>query len=149
MLIFLDIDGVMVPAKAWKVPENMDDGFPMFSEKATAALKRLISPDTKVILSTSHRDRFGIDIWKKIFERRGLRIENLSRLESNENLAKKRKDEILGWFNRHEVKDNFIIIDDDTTLNSLPEHLKRNLILTSSSVGLTFENLSQVHVTLP
>ena len=28
MIIFLDIDGVMVPAKGWKVPDQLDDGFP-------------------------------------------------------------------------------------------------------------------------
>jgi hydroxymethylpyrimidine pyrophosphatase-like HAD family hydrolase len=147
MLIFLDIDGVMIPAKSWKVPENLDDGFPMFSEKAIEALRQLISRDTKVILSTSHRNRFTIDIWKKIFERRGLIIENLSRLEPNENLAKHRRDEILGWFNNHNVRDNFVIIDDDKTLNSLPEYLKRNLILTSSTVGLTAEHLAQIQMT--
>ena len=30
-----------------------------------------------------------------------------------------------------------VIIDDDKMLNGLPESIKRNLILTSSSVGLT------------
>ena len=31
MLFFLDIDGVMVPAKGWKSPEFLDDGFPAFN----------------------------------------------------------------------------------------------------------------------
>ncbi len=150
MLIFLDIDGVMVPAKGWKLPETLkEDGFPMFSDKATKALKQLISMDrnVRVILSTSHRDRFPIDTWKQIFERRGVTIENLGRLESNENLIKKRKDEILTWLKNNEVGDNdFIIIDDDSTLNSLPDKFKRNLVLTSPMIGLTSANLAQVPI---
>jgi hypothetical protein len=31
MLIFLDIDGVMVPAKSWERPVLLKDGFPAFS----------------------------------------------------------------------------------------------------------------------
>lgn len=42
MLLFLDIDGVMVPAKSWERPALLDDGFPAFSSKTIAALQRLI-----------------------------------------------------------------------------------------------------------
>lgn len=42
MIIFLDIDGVMVPAKGWKVPDQLEDGFPVFSSKATKALQTVI-----------------------------------------------------------------------------------------------------------
>src|SRR5579859_3203225 len=96
MLIFLDIDGVMVPAVSWKVPENLEDGFPMFTEKATTALRDLISnhTDVKVVLSTSHRDRFTIDQWRMIFKKRGIDIKSIDRLAPNTNLIKKRKEEI-------------------------------------------------------
>jgi hypothetical protein len=63
---------------------------------------------------------------------------------ADQNFAMNRKDEILSWFNSNNVPDNFIIIDDDKSLNALPEYLKRNLILTSSMVGLTFEDLAQI-----
>jgi hypothetical protein len=148
VLIFLDIDGVMVPAKSWKVPETLkEDGFPVFSRKATEALKQLISKDanTRIILSTSHRHRFAIDEWKEIFKRRCIVINKLGILTVSHHGPTKRKDEILGWLNSHEVVDNnFVIIDDDTTLNGLPAHVKRNLILTSPMIGLTSENLAQV-----
>jgi hypothetical protein len=144
VLIFLDIDGVMVPVAGWKPSENLEDGFPMFSKKATEALQGLISYKTDVVLSTSHRDRFSIPEWKQIFERRGIKIENLGRLDPNENFAKKRKDEILGWLNSHSVSDGFVIIDDDKTLNALPASIKQRLILTSSMIGLTAEHVAQV-----
>lgn len=140
MLIFLDIDGVMVPATGWKAPQNLEDGIPMFTQKAIDALKSLISSDTTIILSTSHRTRFTSDEWRRIFERRGLKIGKLSSLEPNHDF-KKRKDEILGWFNTNNVVGDFIIIDDDTSLNALPKDLKEHLILTSSLIGLTPEHI--------
>ncbi|TXI85438.1 MAG: hypothetical protein E6Q37_06365, partial [Crocinitomicaceae bacterium] len=51
-----------------------------------------------------------------------------------------RKDELLNWFNANNMEDDFFIIDDDKSLNELPEHLKKRLIQTSPSIGLT-ENL--------
>jgi HAD domain in Swiss Army Knife RNA repair proteins len=140
MLIFLDIDGVMVPATSWKTPQNLEDGIPMFTQRATDALNSLISNDTIVILSTSHRTRFTNSEWKKIFERRGLKIAELSSLGPN-NDFKKRKDEILGWFNINHVVGDFVIIDDDTSLNALPKNLKEHLILTSPLIGLTPEHI--------
>ena len=112
MLIFLDIDGVLVPATSWKTPELLEDGFPMFTQKATKALQNILSPSTRVILSTSHRDRYSIDQWKEIFKKRGLHIENLERL-APARIPTKRKDEIQEWFNSHPVPDKFVIIDDD------------------------------------
>lgn len=143
MVIFLDIDGVMVPAAGWKTPELMDDGFVMFSQKATKALNSLLTPETSVILSSSHRDRFSIDEWKRIFGKRGLHIENLERL-GPVRTPSKRKDEIEQWFNTHAAPGNFVIIDDDTSLYALPEHLKRRLIVTNSLIGLTPEQLQDV-----
>lgn len=131
----------MVPAAGWKVPQNLEDGLPMFTQKAISALKSLISSNTTVILTTSHRARFTIDMWKKIFERRGLKIDELLTLNSNQNF-KKRKDEILGWLNTHDVETDFVIIDDDTSLNALPKDLKEHLIITSPLVGLTPEHIS-------
>lgn len=133
----------MLPAAGWKTPELMEDGFVMFSLNATKALKSLLTSETCVILSTSHRDSFSIDEWKRIFENRGLRIENLESL-GPVRTPSKRKEEIEQWFNTHTAPANFVIIDDDTSLYALPEHLKRRLIVTNSLIGLTPEQLQEV-----
>jgi len=148
MLIFLDIDGVLIPAKSWQVPPTLEDGFPVFNQKATDALQRFISDNTTVILSSSHRDRFTIEEWRNIFKKRGLNVNKLNRLKSNPDLRKKRKEEILEWFDSHRNAENFVIIDDDNTLNALPEHLKDHLILTSSLVGFTPDHIPQVEAML-
>jgi hypothetical protein len=144
MLIFLDIDGVMVPAASWKTPEILEDGFPVFTQKSVRSLNSMLSPETRVILSTSHRDRFTIEKWKEIFAKRGLQVENLDRLPPSNGITK-RKDEILKWFSNDKNKKptDFLIIDDDKSLYDLPRDLKDHLIITSPLIGLTKEKLEE------
>lgn len=143
MLIFLDIDGVMVPAKSWKSPELLSDGFPEFSNRAVRVLQNLTSGDTTVMLTTSHKSRFNVEEWKSIFHRRGIEIRKLKTLDESR-FGVSRRDEILNWFNLNNVNENFIIIDDDTSLNALPSFLKDNLILTSSMIGLIDTHLDEI-----
>lgn len=145
MLIFLDIDGVMVPAKGWKTPELLEDGFPMFSQKATQALTSLLSGNPRVILSTSHRDRFTVEGWKKIFETRGLRINKLEQI-SSAHTFRKRKDEIEEWLEIHGTPSKFIILDDDKSLHALPLAVKEHWVETSPYIGLTPELLEESHI---
>jgi hypothetical protein len=147
MLVFLDIDGVMIPAKGWKIPDFLEDGFPAFSSKACFVLQHLITADTTIILTTSHKSNYTIDEWKDIFMKRGVKIGKINTL--NDNLSHtSRKDEILYWFNTNKINEDFIIIDDDKTLNSLPPFLKKNLLLTSPFIGLTEAHLKDIEVIL-
>jgi len=140
MLIFLDIDGVMVPAKGWKSLELLQDGFPAFSSKAVGALQQLINEATTIILTTSHKSNYSIDQWKGIFEKRGVAIGKMTSLGPNpHNIS--RLDEILNWFENNQLEEDFIIIDDDKGLNALPVFLKEKLILTSPLIGLTNEHV--------
>jgi HAD domain in Swiss Army Knife RNA repair proteins len=143
MLFFLDIDGVMVPAKGWKSPEFLNDGFPAFSSKSTSTLQALISEDVTIMLTTSHKSKFSIEEWKSIFKNRGINIEKIKLLPENFNNLS-RKDEIVNWFNVNKVNENFVIIDDDKCLNELPDFLKENLVQTSPYIGLTEEHLEAI-----
>ncbi|MBW7941767.1 MAG: hypothetical protein H3C64_05055 [Candidatus Kuenenia stuttgartiensis] len=144
MLLFLDIDGVMVLAKGWKSPELLNDGFPAFSNKASYVLQNLISENTTVMLTTSHKSNFSIEKWKSIFQKRGVNIENLECLPPNSG-GLNRKDEIVSWFNVNNICEDFIIIDDDKSLNDLPEFMKDNLVLTSPYIGLTEAHLDNIN----
>ena len=98
MLLFLDIDGVMVPAKGWKPAELLNDGFPAFSEKATRVLQRILIDDTTILLTTSHKSNYSIEQWKEIFKNRGIDGVNIKSLGENfGNLD--RRQEIERWFN--------------------------------------------------
>jgi hypothetical protein len=143
MLIFLDIDGVMVPAKSWASPVILEDGFPDFSAKATNTLRNLISEDVTIMLTTSHKWRYSIETWKTIFAKRGILLHKLDRLDDNVSHLN-RKDEIMQWIDAHHQHEDFVILDDDTSLNDLPDLLKKHLILTSPIIGLTENHLEAV-----
>jgi len=137
MLLYLDIDGVMVPANSWRRPEILEDGFPVFSTKAAKSLDRIISNSSAdIVLTTSHKYKYTIPEWNNIFIRRNIRINKISRLPRNTNHLN-RKDELMNWFTINHLNSNFIIIDDDKSLNGLPKRLKDRLIQTSGSIGLT------------
>ena len=137
MLLYLDIDGVMVPANSWRKLEILEDGFPEFSIKAVRALNRIIShSDANIVLTTSHKHNFTLKEWNNIFKVRNIKVNKITRLPENTNYWN-RKDELMSWFNESHQNEKFIIIDDDKSLNALPEYLKNRLIQPSASVGLT------------
>lgn len=100
MLILLDIDGVMVPARAWQQPELLSDGFPAFSLQAVSVLKELIEPSTRILLTSSHRSRWNVEEWKDIFLRRGIRIVEFELMDTQP-IFLSRKDEILHCLTQH------------------------------------------------
>ena len=98
MLVFLDIDGVMVPAKSWTRPQLLSDGFPAFSDTAVRVLQHVVSEGVTVMLTTSHKSRFSVEEWKNIFLTRGINVQNIRKL-SDSPFGLSRRDEILNWFN--------------------------------------------------
>ena len=144
MLIFLDIDGVMVPAKSWKRPEILKDGFPDFSMNSVSALNTILSKSVKLILTTSHKSSYSINEWKFIFKNRGIQLNQIVSLEEN-STGLSRKDELLRWFNKNIVSEPFVIIDDDKSLNGLPDYLKKHLLLTSPIIGLNMDAIPEIN----
>jgi hypothetical protein len=143
MLFFLDIDGVMVPSKAWKAPEFLEDGFPAFSSIAVHTLNSLLTEEDTIILTTSHKSKFTIDEWKSLFERRGIAIVKLKSLPEN-GLNLTRKDEIITYLSVNVINENYVIIDDDTSLNDLPVFIKKHLVQTVAHIGLTKAHIEAI-----
>lgn len=137
MLILLDIDGVMIPAKPWSAPPVLADGFSIFKPQSVDALNEILAnSNADILLTTSHKGRFSIDQWIDIFNNRGIDIKKIKRLKTNTNHLS-RLEEVINWFSsKNDIKD-FVIIDDDTSLNNLPEYLKARLVLTKPLIGLT------------
>lgn len=138
MFILLDLDGVMIPAASWKAPEFLDDDFPSFSLKAAKALNKIIAiTNASILITSSHKSRYNDEQWVQIFKKRGLFVK-ISKLDSA-NESKGRKFEIMHWFNSYKPHQSFVILDDDKSLNDLPQHIKDRLILTSPLIGLNDE----------
>jgi hypothetical protein len=139
VLILLDIDGVMVPATSWKRLEILGDGFMQFSHKASLALNKIIEEtNADILLTTSHKSNYSLTQWKEILVNRNIIVRNILKLDDNTNFFN-RKEEITNWFHQQKEQIPFIIIDDDKSLNTLPNTLKAKLIQTSATVGLTEE----------
>lgn len=139
MKIFLDIDGVMVHANPSRKLEFDNDGFYTFNIAAVNVLNSVIkiNGEDELILSTSHRFRFTIIEWEKIFEHRGIHAKKISILNLPLHNRSTRKTEIIDWIRYCKFKSkDIIIIDDDKSLNGLPENLKKRLVLTDPYKGL-------------
>lgn len=125
MTILLDIDGVLVQGKSWKPVDLLKDGFYAFLPIASLSLNKIIKETkAKIILTTSHKDRYTKEQWETIFLNRGIdaHIEKLN-VQANERLT-----EILIWYTLNS-NENFVILDDDKTLCDLPKIIKNRLIL--------------------
>lgn len=137
MKILLDIDGVMIPARPWRAYEISSDGFGMFSKSSVDCLNDIIksSLNPEIILTTSHKNRYGIDDWKNIFSNRGIIKTKISRLNT-ESLEISRIEEIRSWYLKNQ-NESFIVIDDDKGLNDLDTNFKEDyLVLTKPTIGL-------------
>ncbi len=144
MIIFLDIDGVMVHANPHRMVELEYDGFYKFNKKAVEILQNTIyKTKDRIVLSSSHRNKYNLKEWKEILEKRGLFFDFLSVLDVDysNNPKVTRKTEIIDWINKHKLKpEDVLIIDDDKSLNDLPLHFKERLVLTNPYVGLSNQN---------
>ena len=134
MRILLDIDGVMVTTPSWKPAEIHSDGFPSFNSRAVSNLQKIISETgASIVLTSSHKSSYSVTEWKDLFNTRGINVP-IEKLDDNVDKLN-RKDEILNWLKYNTLED-YVIIDDDNSLNDLPSDIKEKLVLTSSLIGL-------------
>lgn len=140
LYLLLDIDGVLVTTPSWKQPELLEDGFMMFREKAAANLSRLLSlAAMELVLVSSHRHHYTTDEWLTLFANRGIHLRSLALMEPSDTTARpSRKAEIEGWVNRNPDA-GFILIDDDSSLQSLEPHLKSRWVQTLPLKGFDDE----------
>ncbi len=90
-------------------------------------------------VSSPSNSTFTNSEWELIFKTRGI-IAKTEILEPNhENLN--RKAELLRWFTKRLIKESFVIIDDDKSVNDLPEYIRSRAIVTSGTVGLVSDQV--------
>ncbi len=136
MKILLDIDGVMVPAKPWIHPARSSDGFYVFKPTAVDSLNVLISNhNADLLLTTSHRHSYSLEKWRDLQVDRGVIVNSLNRLPIHHGSAS-RREEIMRWIHNNPSTE-FIIIDDDSSLQDLPSEIKQRWIQTKPYIGLT------------
>ncbi len=136
MLIFLDIDGVLVTTPPWKPCDLLEDGFAKFNSDAVNNLNKIISKTNNalIILTSSHRDRYNNEEWDNIFIKRGVLITLTFKLNPSNKLN--RAEEISNYINENNIVDEYLIIDDDKSLHGLSKNIKNRCIVTKSLIGL-------------
>lgn len=142
MIILLDIDGVLVTTPSWKQVEHLSDGFMKFSDVAVSNLA-ILYKETKasIVLTTTHRINYSESQWKEIFKLRGLNFETISKLNDKTEISQllDRGAEIEDWVNNNLDK-NYVIIDDDLSINSLRESIKERWVSTKPLIGFDKES---------
>jgi len=142
MTVLLDIDGVLVTTPAWQATEHLPDGFLKFNEKAANNLAKIIdSTNAAVVLTTTHRINYSVDKWRELLETRGIFPSSVAKLNDLTMLSDMgdRAREIKEWVDKENNDRNFVIIDDDLSINGLPSSITEKFVLTKPMIGLDEE----------
>ena len=142
MVILLDIDGVLVTEPSWKKVETGPDGFMLFNKQSVVHLASILSEtNASVVLTTTHRINFLPEQWIEIFKSRGLSVNDVSKLNHKQSLSEMqdRATEIKEWVDNYGYGQNYVIIDDDPSINSLPSFIKSRWVKTKPYVGIDQE----------
>ncbi|MDO7873735.1 HAD domain-containing protein [Hymenobacter sp. ASUV-10] len=141
-VILLEFDGVLVTTPIWRPVELLADGFMKFNEKAAGNLNRIIElTGAELILTTTHRITYGIDEWCRLLATRGIRAPRISKINEAATISamSKRAAEIEAWVTKCGVK-NYVVIDDDSSINGLPDFIKNRFVQTKPMLGLDDES---------
>lgn len=140
--LILDLDGVLITTPPWKADEIDLDGYSKFNSACVANLNELLShQDFTIWLSSTRRTVKTLDEFNSIFRRRNIRTAITGFLPEYAD-CKSRKEEILRFVNESRISD-FLVIDDDKSLNAIHNNLNSSLVLTDLTTGFNDEKLKE------
>jgi len=140
-VIILDLDGVLITTPPWRRDEIESDGYSKFNSSAIEKFNML----------TDGLD-FECELWLISDRRKGKTLEQLNLIFQNRKINKQlnglvpvyghmsRKEELEKFINENEF-DNFLLIDDDSSLESLND--KCFWVKTKSLIGFGDEELNE------
>lgn len=134
IILILDLDGVLITTSPWKADEMDSDGYSVFNVECVQNLNSLLElAKFDIWLSSTRRTVKTLQEFNAIFEHRQIKqsIEGFLPEYTNCN---SRKDEVIEFLNEKNPS-NYLIIDDDKSLNDLNTIMKTNLISTDLVIG--------------
>lgn len=138
--LILDLDGVLITTPIWKADKIDSDGYSEFNMNCVDNLNKLLQQsDFEIWLSSTRRTVKTLSEFNRIFENRNIKSHIKGFLPEYQE-CKNRKDEIIRFIEESKFSD-FLIIDDDKSLNGLDEIHKEKLILTELQKGFDMEKL--------
>ncbi|WP_462222278.1 HAD domain-containing protein [Ferruginibacter sp.] len=139
-VILLDLDGVLIITPSWKQDLIHIDGYSDFNEKLLENFNTLIKNVTAEIwLTSSRRNNKTLSEFNEIFKNRKV-VKKLEGFIPQGTGGKERLAEINAFLDHEPVK-NFLIIDDDNSLQNLEARRKQYWVKTSSLIGFDSERL--------
>lgn len=139
--LILDLDGVLITTPSWKADEIDSDGYSKFNKNCVDNLNKLLSQSNfEIWLSSTRRTVKTLLEFNQIFKNRNIENEIKGFLPEYQD-CKNRKDEITRFIEEYKISD-FLIVDDDKSLNGLDENYKENLVLTELQKGFDEEKVS-------
>ncbi|KXX71161.1 HAD domain-containing protein [Flammeovirga sp. SJP92] len=140
--LILDLDGVLITTPMWKADEIDADGYSKFNANCVTNLNKLLSVfECDIILSSTRRTVKKLDEFNEIFKYRQINCPIKSFLPIYDH-CKNRKEEIEQYINESDIVD-FLIIDDDKSLNSLNPSIQNKLVRTELIKGFNEEKLNE------
>jgi hypothetical protein len=141
-LLILDLDGVLITNPSWKADRIHSDGYSEFNESCVENLNRLLTlAEFDIWLSSTRRTVKTLTEFNLIFKNRGIKKEIIGFLPEYAD-CRNRKEEVLKFIAEFKASD-FLIIDDDKSLNGLESGIKESLILTELTKGFNSEKLKE------
>lgn len=142
IILFLDLDGVLITTASWKADEIDSDGYSKFSPKLVMNLNKLLHTENfEIWLSSSRRLNKSLEELNEIFKTRNI-SKSIKGLLPYFPPLKNRKEEIERFVKENKIED-YLILDDDKSLNGLPIPMKEKLVLTQYMKGFNEEKLSE------
>lgn len=139
-VLILDIDGVLITNPSWRPDLIHMDGYSDFNKSCVKNLNRLFDIcDFDIWLSSTRRKVKSINEFNEIFKNQGIMKEITGFLPQYSN-CKNRKEEISNFINEFRLFD-FLIVDDDKSLNGLDYKMKERLVLTNLTEGFNNDKL--------
>jgi hypothetical protein len=139
-VLLLDLDGVLITTPPWKPDQMHEDGYSDFKKSAVENINILFEKVSfEIWLTSSRRANKTLAEFNEIFCNRKLSNKLVGFLPV-ETIKCTRLIEINKFLDK-EVLDNFLIIDDDNSLNDLAPERKKFWVKTDSLIGFNKEKL--------
>lgn len=141
-VIILDLDGVLITTPTWKADEMDSDGYSTFNKKCVENFNILTQNlDCELWISSTRRMNKNLQEFREIFFNRNIKSEIKGFLPKG-NYQISRLTEIEGFLS-HKPINNFLILDDDSTLYNLEAKYKRFWVQTNLIIGFDSEKLKE------
>ena len=138
----MDLDGVLITTPPWKADKIDSDGYSEFNKSCVENLNRLLTlTEFDIWLSSTRRTVKTLLEFNEIFKKRKIAGEIIGFLSEYAD-SKSRKEEVEKFIADSKLTD-FLIIDDDKSLNGLVSDIKENLILTDLNYGFDTQKLKE------